>query len=193
MWSLSLHVRNLVSTVQARLQLIRHIGWEADLWFQRGGWHETADFWRCRMWWAQLVILGKAQASTLLRSLYFTTLLFTAAAYLHPGTVDAEWNEGPCAECSNLARSGFAKQTPGRAPWPDAPDTTTRSSIKASSLSRAALSLPWMSAGTDGAACAVNSFPLQEVSLRCGGGATLCSRQKDGVGPTSWRQGGRKH
>lgn len=60
MWSLSLHVRNLVPTVQARLQLIRHIGWEAELWFQRGGWHETADFWRCRMWWAQLVILGKA-------------------------------------------------------------------------------------------------------------------------------------
>lgn len=141
MWSLSSHVSNLLSVVKARLQLItaHQLGSRAlvSVWG-----HDTSDFWRCITRWAQPVTSGKAQANTLLRSLYFMTLPFTAAGYRRPGAVDAEWNEGPYTECLNPARSGFAKQTPGWAPWPDAPDTTTRSSIKASSLSRGALSLP---------------------------------------------------
>lgn len=89
------------------------------------------------------------------------------------------------------ARLSFPTR-PGQAPRSDAPESTTRRGIKASGLSRAALSLPWVSAGTDGAVCSVNSFPLQEVCPRCRGGATLCSKQKAGAGPASWRQRGRK-
>lgn len=133
-----------------------------------------------------------------LQSLHAMTLLFTAAGYQHPGPVNAEGNEITHTESSNLARSGFAKHTRGQAPSymlqapSDTPDTNTRGSTKVSSLSRAALSLPWMSQELMGLCVQWTPFLCQRLARDAARGAMLCSRQKAGVGPTSWTQGGRK-
>lgn len=139
MGSLSLHLSTLVSTIKARLQCI---SWEAELWFQWGGdmrppisggpSQHPCDF-------------GQSTASTVCSLCMpwpcFSQLLATGILGL--------WM---LSETKKLAPSA---QT-----WPgldllstsldklralDAPDTTARSSTKVSSLSRAALSLPWMS------------------------------------------------
>lgn len=172
-------------TSQSAADMVRGLGSRALVSAQG---RESADPGRNIMGWAQPGTSDEAQASTLLRSLYFTSHLLQHSHVLL--SILLLW---VLSEMKGLSQSAWT--WPGLAllssPWMCC-SVHTRGSIKASSGSRAAPAFPWMSAGTDGTACAVNSFPLQEVSPRCCGGAALCSRQKAGVGPASWRQGGRK-